>query len=139
MFDFTFIGYSILLVDGFLPQCAADEVAQEVFMLAESMKDLGHNPQPSAPSMDNVHEDEELEMAIALSLSEVNPNTLLPHKLTNYRQTTNNRHRVLPTNKVVPLRDNLLHQMQCQLRLLNPASIRKNRKPKSCENAVKNF
>jgi ataxin-3 len=68
-------GYSILYVDGFLPICVADEVAQTAFIMAESIKiddvedQSDDTPMPSAPSLD---EDEALNMAIALSLDESN-------------------------------------------------------------------
>lgn len=52
---------------------SADEVAQEEFTLAESMKDVEQKPEPSAPAInDMLDEDEQLNMAIARSLEDAN-------------------------------------------------------------------
>lgn len=64
-------GYAIFVVYGILPASIADEVAQEAYTLTESMKDAT-SPQPSAPSISDINEDDDLNMAIALSLAEVN-------------------------------------------------------------------
>lgn len=56
-------------MDGVLPSCLADEVAQEKFTMEESLKDVGGGPEPSAPQANEF--DEQLDLAIALSLAEV--------------------------------------------------------------------
>jgi hypothetical protein len=64
------LGYAIFFVNGILPNSVADEVAEEKFTIEESLKDV-QQPAPSAPSANEFNEDDQMDLAIALSLSEV--------------------------------------------------------------------